>query len=90
MIVYGDQVAMQIARRRIAIVRILRQATLDRLPEAARNAGRRGAERGRGLGHLFRQHVGRLLCLERQRPRERKEPDDAERVQVAAPVDGLA
>ena len=73
-----------------AVGRILGEAALDRMHELARGPVRGRGERGRAVRHLPGEDLGRLFRLERQAPREREIPHDAEGVQIAAPVHALA
>jgi hypothetical protein len=69
---------------------ILGEAAIDRLRQASWNHRRNGTK-GRGrLGHLFGEHFGRLLRLERQTTGAGEVADDAEGIEIAAPVDRFA
>ena len=65
MVVHGDEIAMQIARRRVAVVRVLRQAALDRPLQRRRDVGGDPIER---FG-ILRQH--RRTGFEHRAARER-------------------
>ena len=74
----------------VAPDRLLVQAALDRRGEARRHAGRDAGDRRRGGRELLAHDVGAGFPVEGEPAGERVVARDAERVEIAARVDGLA